>query len=84
MTSLLILYSTDVLRGPGQGDTGGRDHRRLQGLQGEVRVDEQGRAFMIIRMDNNMPGQQQQNQTNPAWASFKPADISILKHFIAF
>ena len=58
----------DVLRGQGQGDTGGRDHRRLQGLQGEVRVDEQGRAFMIITLDNyNMPGQNQnQNQTDPA------------------
>ena len=58
----------DLLRGPGQGDTGGRDHRRLQGLQGEVRVDEQGRAFMIITLDNyNMTGQNQnQNQTDPA------------------
>ena len=63
----------DVLRGQGQGDTGGRDHRRLQGLQGEVRVDEQGRAYVIIMLDTE-PGQNQ-----------KILDSSFrFKHFFAF
>merc|ERR1712203_865658 len=36
----------DVLRGQRQGAIGGGDHLRLQGLQGEIRVDEQGRAYV--------------------------------------
>ena len=45
--------SVDVLRGQGQGAVGGGDHHRLQGLQGEVRIDDQGRAYVIIMWDTD-------------------------------
>ena len=49
-------------RGQRQGATGGGDHLRLQGLQGEIRVDEQGRAYVMFMLDT----EPEQRQRDPA------------------
>ena len=52
----------DVLRGQRQGALGGGDHLRLQGLQGEIRVEEQGRAYVLFMLDTGP----EQRQRDPA------------------
>jgi len=52
----------DVVRGQRQEAIGGGDHLHLQGLQGEIRVDEQGRAYVMFMLDTGP----EQRQRDPA------------------
>ena len=50
----------EVLRGQRQGAFGGGDRLCLQGLQGEIQVDEQGRAYKMFMVDT-IPEQRQRD-----------------------